>query len=471
MKNYSKDPSRQYHIQVAPGEIGRYVILPGDPGRCEEIADLFDDAKLVAYNREFKTYTGYVDGEKVSVCSTGIGGPSAAIAVEELYKCGADTFIRVGTCGGMQLDVKSGDVVVATSSIHDGSSAELVDTAYPAVADFSVVSALMNAGTRLGAKLHCGVSQSKCAFYGQHEPERLPSGARLVEKWEEWKKMGCLASEMESATIFVIAGYLRARAGACFSVVANQEREALGMDNPVVHDTSDASRLAVEAIRILIEQDRKTALSSTLHSIAPEIVLCDFDGTVAFTEEISYKSFKKTAERYGVIGFGEHQWNQLVGHTDAANWATMRKWYPDIELPDTELLIAESRDDFLRSSARFLVPNKWIEWHKEELLDVPYHIVSNNQAEIVEKVLDNLEDGLYGGIWDSILSCADSEISKEDAWKELAKKIPANKVLVIEDNPDAIRLAISLGYNVIAVEHKYNAKALKEIEGIAVIVR
>lgn len=257
MKNYSDDPSRQYHIQVALGEVGRYVLLPGDPSRCEEIAGLFDDAHLVAYNREFKTYTGTLDGEKVSVCSTGIGGPSAAIAVEELFKCGADTFIRVGTCGGMQTEVKSGDVVIATASIHDGSSAEYVDMAYPAVADFSTTQALAEASRAVmdPTHVHIGVSQSKCAFYGQHEPERLPSSARLQEKWQEWKKMGCLASEMESATIFVVASYLRARAGACFAVVANQERELLGLNNPVVHDTSYASKIAVEAVRNLIANE------------------------------------------------------------------------------------------------------------------------------------------------------------------------------------------------------------------------
>lgn len=102
MKNYSEDASRQYHIQVAKGEVGRYVIMPGDPGRCEKIAAYLDDPVLVASNREFTTYTGMLDGEKVSVTSTGIGGPSAAIAMEELVRCGADTFVRIGTCGGMQ---------------------------------------------------------------------------------------------------------------------------------------------------------------------------------------------------------------------------------------------------------------------------------------------------------------------------------------------------------------------------------
>ena len=115
---YSENPEKQYHIQVGEGDVGKYVILPGDPKRCAKIAAYFDDAKLVADSREYVTYTGYLDGVKVSVTSTGIGGPSASIAMEELVKCGADTFIRVGTCGGMQLDVKSSDVVIASGAIR-----------------------------------------------------------------------------------------------------------------------------------------------------------------------------------------------------------------------------------------------------------------------------------------------------------------------------------------------------------------
>ena len=110
MINYSEDASRQYHIQVAKGEVGRYVILPGDPKRCVKIAQYLEHPVLIADNREFTTYTGTLDGVKVSVTSTGIGGPSASIAMEELYRCGADTFVRIGTCGGMQPDVKSGDI-------------------------------------------------------------------------------------------------------------------------------------------------------------------------------------------------------------------------------------------------------------------------------------------------------------------------------------------------------------------------
>ena len=177
MKNYSEDISRQYHIQVAKGEVGRYVIMPGDPGRCEKIAEYLENPVLVASNREFTTYTGMLDGEKVSVTSTGIGGPSAAIAMEELVRCGADTFVRIGTCGGMQPEVKSGDIVIATGSIRmEGTSKEYAPIEYPAVASLEVTNALVQAAKEDGCTWHTGVVQSKDAFYGQHEPEAMPVG-------------------------------------------------------------------------------------------------------------------------------------------------------------------------------------------------------------------------------------------------------------------------------------------------------
>ncbi len=256
MKNYSEDPNRQYHIQVAPGEVGKYVIMPGDPKRCVKIAKYFDDPVLVADNREFITYTGTLDGVKVSVTSTGIGGPSASIAMEELYRCGADTFVRIGTCGGMQTEVKSGDIVIATGAVRmEGTSREYAPIEYPAVANLDVTNALVAAAKEKKFTFHTGVVQCKDAFYGQHEPEKMPAGYELLSKWEAWKMMGCLASEMESAALFIAAGKLRARAGSCFLVVANQEREKLGLENPVVHDTDGAVQVAVEAIRNLIRQD------------------------------------------------------------------------------------------------------------------------------------------------------------------------------------------------------------------------
>lgn len=257
MKNYSEDAGRQYHIQVAKGEVGRYVIMPGDPKRCVKIARYFEDPVLIADNREYITYTGTLDGVKVSVTSTGIGGPSASIAMEELYRCGADTFVRIGTCGGMQLDVKSGDIVVATGAVRmEGTSKEYAPIEYPAVPDLTVTNALTAAAEKKGYTYHTGVVQCKDAFYGQHEPETKPVSYELMNKWEAWKRMGCLASEMESAALFIVGGYLRVRVGSCFLVMANQEREKLHMENPVVHDTDAAIQVAVEAIRSLIKKDR-----------------------------------------------------------------------------------------------------------------------------------------------------------------------------------------------------------------------
>lgn len=256
MKNYSQDASRQYHIQVAKGEVGRYVILPGDPKRCKKIAEYFENPVLIADNREFVTYTGTLDGVKVSVTSTGIGGPSASIAMEELYRCGADTFIRIGTCGGMQPEVKSGDIVVATGAIRmEGTSKEYAPIEFPAVPDLSVTNALVEAAGKKKYPYHVGVVQCKDSFYGQHEPEVKPVSYELMNKWEAWKRLGCLASEMESAALFVVASCLRVRVGSCFLVVANQEREKLGLENPVAHDTDMAIQVAVEAIRSLIQKD------------------------------------------------------------------------------------------------------------------------------------------------------------------------------------------------------------------------
>ena len=255
MINYSVDPEKQYHIEVAPGEVGEYVILPGDPGRCELIAKYFDEPKLIAYNREFKTYTGTLNGKTVSVTSTGIGGPSAAIALEELVRCGAKTFLRVGTCGGMQTDVKSGDLVIATGAVRmEGTTREYAPIEYPAVADFDVTSALVAAAKRFSFPYHVGVVQCKDAFYGQHAPELMPVSYELENKWEAWKRMGCLASEMESAALFIAGGFHRVRVGSVFLVMANQERAKAGLENPVVHDTNAAIKTAVEAIRLLMNE-------------------------------------------------------------------------------------------------------------------------------------------------------------------------------------------------------------------------
>ena len=257
MIDYSQGSGKQYHIQVAKGEVGKYVLLPGDPKRCKLIASYFDDAKLIADSREFVTYTGYLNGVKVSVCSTGIGGPSAAICMEELVACGADTFIRVGTCGGMDINVKSSDVVIASGDIRfEGTSKEYAPIEYPAVADFDLTNSLVAASEKLQQTYHVGVVQCKDSFYGQHRPETLPNHAELLNKWDAWLKLGCKASEMESAALFIVASYLHVKCGSCFLVVANQERAKQGLDNPQCHDTNIAIKVAIEALKIQIEKDK-----------------------------------------------------------------------------------------------------------------------------------------------------------------------------------------------------------------------
>ena len=247
----------QYHIGLNVGDVGEYVIMPGDPKRCAKIAEYFEDAKLVADRREYTTYTGFLNGVKVSVTSTGIGGPSASIALEELVNIGAKTFIRVGTCGGIQTDVKGGDIVIATGAIRmEGTTREYAPIEFPAVANLDVVNSLVQAAKYLGHEYHTGVVQCKDSFYGQHSPEKMPVNYELLNKWEAWKRMGCLASEMESAALFIVGSFLRVKVGSVFLVVANQEREKLGLENPVVHDTDMAIKTAVEALKILIENDK-----------------------------------------------------------------------------------------------------------------------------------------------------------------------------------------------------------------------
>lgn len=245
---------KAYHIHCRVGDVGKYCILPGDPGRCEKIAAYFDNPQKVAQNREYTVYTGTLLGQKVSVCSTGIGGPSAAIAMEELVEVGADTFIRVGTCGGIHQKVKSGDVIVATGAVRqEGTTFEYAPPEYPATPDFDVTLALVQAAKQLRLPHHAGVVQSKDSFYGQHNPTRMPVFYDLEHKWEAYKRLGVLASEMEAAALFVVAAALGVQCGAVFSTVWNQERQKSGLSEPMCTDTDRAIRTAIKTIEILIQ--------------------------------------------------------------------------------------------------------------------------------------------------------------------------------------------------------------------------
>jgi len=246
-----------YHVNMKKGDVGRYVLLPGDPGRCELIAGYFDDAYFVTRHREFTTYTGTLLGEKVSVTSTGIGCPSTAIAMEELVRLGADTFIRVGTSGGMQPYLKIGSLAIVTGAIRDeGTSRQYMPIEFPAVADIDVVCALRQAADQSGASYHLGISQSKDSFYGQHEPERMPVAAELLNRWKAWKQGGAICSEMEVSTIFILGSIYRKRTGGVMLISGNQESSEPPHQSPEAALDS-LIQTAVSALKILIAQDRE----------------------------------------------------------------------------------------------------------------------------------------------------------------------------------------------------------------------
>ena len=245
---------KQMHIQITKGQIGRYVILPGDPARCEKIARYFDNPQKLASNREYTLYTGTLDGVQVGVCSTGIGGPSAAIALEELVECGADTFIRVGTSGGMQDDVKAGDICIATAAIRqEGTSREYLPIEFPAVANFDIVLALRDAAEQLGYPYHTGVIQSKDSFYGELRPHQQAIAEELLSKWKAWKAGGALTSEMETAALLIVSAVLGVRCGAVLNVLWNAYNDASDTIPPDA--TERGVRAAVEALRLLIARD------------------------------------------------------------------------------------------------------------------------------------------------------------------------------------------------------------------------
>jgi uridine phosphorylase len=177
--------------------------------------------------------------------------------MEELTAIGADTFIRIGTCGGIAMDVCPGDVVVASGAIrYEHTSMEYAPIEFPAVADFDITAALKAASEELGYRTHVGIVQCKDAFYGQHAPEKSPVSYELLQKWESWKRLGVKSSEMESSALFVVAAALGVRCGSCFHVVWNQEREKLGMHMPMTEDTSGAVKVGIEAMKKIILADK-----------------------------------------------------------------------------------------------------------------------------------------------------------------------------------------------------------------------
>ncbi len=246
------ESKRQYHIMAKPGDVSRYVLLPGDPGRVRKIASYWEKSWEVASHREYLTYSGYYKGVFISATSTGIGSPSTAIAVEELARIGADTFIRVGTTGALRKDVRVGDLIISTAAVRlEGTSKEYVIPEYPASASIDVVMALIAAAEELGVRYHLGITASTDSFYvGQERPGLRgylpPFKKGLVDFL---RSVNVLNFEMEAATIFTLANIYGLRAGAVCAAIANRETEEFVMEAGV----EDAVKVANEAVKILCE--------------------------------------------------------------------------------------------------------------------------------------------------------------------------------------------------------------------------
>jgi len=252
-----RDNPTQYHIELAPGDVGRYVFLPGDPGRCEAIASHFDEPHKVASHREYETWSGYLEGEKVSVMSTGIGGPSAAIGLEELVAIGADTFVRVGTSGSMQEQIKPGDIAIVSGAIRDeGTGLHYLPIEFPAVADVDITVALRDAARTLGKNVHVGVSQSKDSFYGQHSPERMPVARHLQDRWSAWIGGGAICSEMEAAALYIVAAVLRVRAGGLMMVMGHPDQSPMSANEWEASKVEHLLPVAIEGMREIIRRDK-----------------------------------------------------------------------------------------------------------------------------------------------------------------------------------------------------------------------
>jgi len=242
----------QYHIRCKPGDVGDAVLLPGDPGRVESIAKLLDRPKLIARNREFTTYTGELDGRPVSVCSTGIGSPSTAIAVEELAAIGARTFIRVGTTGSIQKGIGFGDLVVATAAVRDeGTTPGYVPLGYPAVADFELAQSMLAAGRSLNHRIHAGIVRSHDSLYTDLHASRMPRREELEQALRVWHRAQVLCNDMETSTIFVLCALRKMRAGSVLTVVNDPGEEDIEASRVAALDLTPMFRVALAAIRQL----------------------------------------------------------------------------------------------------------------------------------------------------------------------------------------------------------------------------
>lgn len=250
---------KMMHIGICPGDVGRYVFLPGSPERTEKIAQYFENPKEIAYNREYRTWTGTLDGVPVAVTSTGIGGPSTAIAVEELFQCGVDTMMRVGSCASVSPKVCIGDIVVPIGAVRmEGVGNHYLPLEYPAVANFQMMKALEAAAQELQMPIDTGVTITKASFYSQTTPETKPVAQELLYRWDAYVKGGATNTSMECAPLFLIASTLGIRAASVMVSATNCKAYDDSSRSVPLCDLEDrVIRVAIEGMRKIIHQDQQ----------------------------------------------------------------------------------------------------------------------------------------------------------------------------------------------------------------------
>lgn len=250
---------KMMHVGIHEGDIGRYVFLPGSPERTEKIAKYFENPKEIAYNREFRTWTGTLDGVPVAVTSTGIGGPSAAIAVEELHQSGADTMMRVGSCASTSPKVCMGDIVIPCGAVRmEGVGDHYLPVEFPAVPDFQMMKALEEAAAGQGFHYDTGVTITKASFYSQTSPETKPIAAELMYRWDAYVKGGATNTSMECAPLFLIGGTLGIRTASVMVSATNCKEYTEQTRTRPLEDLEDrVIRVAIDGMRRLIQWDRR----------------------------------------------------------------------------------------------------------------------------------------------------------------------------------------------------------------------
>ena len=249
---------KMMHVGTSKGQISKYVFLPSSPERAEKIASYLDNSEEIAYNREYHSFKGYLDGVEVTVCSTGMGGPSLTIAIEELAECGAETMIRVGTCNSTSEKLDRNEVLIPNGAVRmETVSNHFSPVEYPAVPDSDVLDALAEAAEKVGVENKVGIVITRANFHTMFQKDKRPWGSEIRARWNAYEAGGALGSDVTTSPLLVAASNLGLRAGSvlgCSSAYGCYSDDYDEWD-PLCEE--NAIKVAIEAMRIIIAEDNR----------------------------------------------------------------------------------------------------------------------------------------------------------------------------------------------------------------------